>query len=114
MAQDLLLNTSHLDQRAKQTDCQQEALVYWQQSRRGIKIVDKNLKVTEAGKGDDFVWVSINGVTIYSCYISPNNSPVDYSIFLDSLGGEIMTKWMFTLNLVADHLQTHQILGSAE
>lgn len=57
----------------------------------GIIVIDPKLKVTETGKGDGFVWVRITGVTIFSCYISPNISFEEYNKFLDSLGCKIRT-----------------------
>jgi len=52
----------------------------------GIRIGKTDGVVEEArGKGNGFVWASINSVILYSCYFSPNRSKEEFEEFLVEL-----------------------------
>jgi hypothetical protein len=55
-------------------------------------VYNRNLKVFETGSGVGFVWILVNEVQIFSCYISPNIDGISvYVKFLDGLKQAIRT-----------------------
>lgn len=49
-----------------------------------IGVVNKQIKIEDTGNGPGFVWVELEKMVIYSCYISPN---VNLQIYTDFLNG---------------------------
>lgn len=57
-----------------------------------IKIVNPNLAIRSFNQNNEgFVSVKINGISYYSCYISPNCSAAEYENFLDRLKQDLGT-----------------------
>lgn len=50
-----------------------------------IRISDRNLLITNQGKGHGFSYVRIEGYTIYSCYFSPNGDILDFELMLEEI-----------------------------
>lgn len=48
-----------------------------------------NIRPTNNGKGNGFVWVQIDGITIVSCYLTPSDSIEEFRIKLDGIEDEI-------------------------
>lgn len=51
-----------------------------------IKVMNKDLIIETQGAGDGYSFVKIDGITIFSCYASPNQDVGELEEFLDSLG----------------------------
>lgn len=54
-----------------------------------IRINNKNIQITQTGRGDGFVWIETHKLVIYGCYISPNVGLAQFSGFLRALRGEM-------------------------
>lgn len=54
-----------------------------------IKVFNKSMKVYDWGIGKGFVWIVIDDIQIFSCYVSPNVSLNEFKIFLDGIKTEI-------------------------
>ncbi|XP_046599987.1 uncharacterized protein LOC124295147 [Neodiprion lecontei] len=67
----------------------------WMVDRRGDAAIlaTNNLHgtLTLEGRGEGFVWARTSGLTIYSCYFSPNVAPTDFEAQLHSLEASIRT-----------------------
>lgn len=50
-----------------------------------IKVTGNNLRVYDTGSGKGFVWIVINEVQVFSCYVSPNITLREYIEFLDGI-----------------------------
>lgn len=46
-----------------------------------------NILIDSVGRSDNngFVWITVAGIRIYSCYWSPNSTPAEYEDFLNRL-----------------------------
>lgn len=55
----------------------------------GIKIVGSNVDVKASGDGFGFVWVAVNDIQIFSCYISPNVPLLVFKRFVDGIKSEV-------------------------
>ncbi|XP_046424448.1 uncharacterized protein LOC124181695 [Neodiprion fabricii] len=67
----------------------------WMVDRRGDAAIlaTNNIPgtLTLEGRGEGFVWARTSGLTIYSCYFSPNVAPIDFEAQLDRLKASIRT-----------------------
>lgn len=62
------------------------------QSRRVAIAPISNIPIDEIGtESDGFIWVTIGGVRVYSCYLSPNTSYSEYEDFIQRLEMSIRT-----------------------
>jgi len=59
-------------------------------ARSAINITE-SVDPTNSGQGQEFVWIDIEGIRIYSCYFSPNRKIEEYRLFLNSLEDSINT-----------------------
>lgn len=56
-----------------------------------IRVFSNSIKINNCGKGNGFVWIELENLVVYGCYISPNVSVELFGVFLEELGND-MTK----------------------
>lgn len=87
----------------------------WIIDQRGdaaIKLADKNLRVENVGRGQGFVWVKVDELHIFSCYISPNVPNQAFVNYLDKLKDEIRQSTCDKILLGGDFNAKSQEWGS--
>lgn len=80
---------------------------------RSAIYITESVDPTSSGQGQEFVWIDIEGIRIYSCYFSPNRKIKEYRLFLNSLEDSIHTATNAKNLIVTGDFNAHsQVWGS--
>lgn len=88
----------------------------WTQDNRldaAICHVGQGPGITKCGYGDGFVWVEIQDLVVYSCYISPNTTLDAYESFINSLTIDLADKGTKKIILTGDFNAKSPMWGEA-
>ncbi|KAJ8913788.1 hypothetical protein NQ315_002694 [Exocentrus adspersus] len=77
---------------------------WWEDEDRdaAICLINKEIKITEQGKGYGYKWVQVGEYTLYSCYLSPNVSAEREEEFLIELEEDIRRRGRQRIILTGD------------
>ncbi|XP_074037206.1 uncharacterized protein [Leptinotarsa decemlineata] len=54
-----------------------------------IKVINNKMKVRKTGVGPGYVWIELDSLVLYSCYIAPNIDMVSFQTYLNTLRSDM-------------------------